>query len=69
MFENPDLANYSMPSRSQEDIVAVLRGADFLIEPTAHRSVQVSHEESGWFYKIRENPQSNHLSPDILEFP
>jgi hypothetical protein len=58
-----------MPSISQEDIVGVMLGADFLTEATVDRSVQVSHEESGWFYKTVTTFSHTTFPLAILEFP
>jgi hypothetical protein len=52
-----------VPSKEQEDILGVKLGADFLTEPSADRSVQVSHEELGCFYKSREKTESHHVFP------
>jgi hypothetical protein len=52
-----------MPSLAQEDILGVKLGADFLTEPSADRSVQVSHEEFGCYYTIGENSYWHRVSP------
>jgi hypothetical protein len=57
-----------MPSITQEDILGVMLGADFLTEPSVDQPMQVSEEESGWFYKIGENTEAHHFSPTRLEF-
>jgi hypothetical protein len=45
--ENPYFGTHSIPSITQQAIVGVMLGADFETRPSANRSVQVSHEESG----------------------